>query len=158
MDPYIKGIFNQIDITTDRSPYKIFDYFTISLDKKSQFKSRTNSYVNLRKFPKWLSSSILSLNIGSEVLVIKYTENCEWVEVICIVSNKKVSGWIPFSTIENNRLIKIINSSKNVEQIKSTKNTAIHKIYRISRCARSLSQIVEQNNSGKVIKEEMRVE
>jgi len=146
-----------VDLTIDRNQYKIFDFSTISLDTKNYLKSKTITIVHLRSFPKWTSPSIKSLDIQTDVLITKYTENKEWIEVTCNVSNKKISGWIPAYSIDTSEFYKLkAQSAEKNQTARLIKDNYFKiKLIRVNKMKRCESEIV-LNNQEKTVRFEIK--
>ena len=59
----------------------------------------TTSLVNLRRFPKWGSTSIRTLQIGTPLAIKAYNANGSWVHVSLQLKGKHVQGWLPYDNI-----------------------------------------------------------
>ena len=70
--------------------------------------AQTASLVNLRRFPKWASSSIRTLNIGTNVYIKAYNQGISWVQVSLQLKGKQLEGWLPYENIQHNPLKTLI--------------------------------------------------
>ena len=138
----LQKYYKKVDLTTDRNQYKIFDFSTISLHPKNYIKSKTLTVVHLRSYPKWTSPSIKSIDILTEVIISKYTENKEWIEVTCSVLNQKISGWIPTYSIDTSDFYKTIHrNNEKYEKTKAMKDNNFRiKVIKVNQMRRSESQ------------------